>query len=163
MDSKLEYANREAIDGCHYIGIRRTCSIDEMETFMQEDIDKLKSHSIKNKAEDDIPFTIYEKWKLGKGLVTYTFAIPIKEKLQNIAELPYETVSDYRPPCDAFIVTHTGDYKHLGNAWAAAMMRSRNKLFDQSKKIMPFEIYTTDPNNRTDNDKLITKVCIPLK
>jgi len=166
IDSKLEFTPSSKIDGCHYIGIERTCSMDEMDTCMQQDFNRLTDLSLKNKLEEDsgqlstLPFTIYSKWKMGKGLVSYTCAIPIKEKLQNIAELPFETVSGYRQPCEAFVVTHTGDYQHLGNAWSAAMGRAQNKLIPQSKKIMPFEIYVTCPDHDGD---LITKVCLPLK
>jgi len=166
IDSQLSFSQSEALQGCHYIGIERTCSIEDMDSAMATDFKRLMELPLKNKLPYDssqlhtIPFTIYRKWKLGKGLVCYTCAIPIEEKLQHIAQLPFETVSGYRPPCNAFVVTHTGDYQHLGNAWAAAMSRAKNKVIPQSSKNMPFEIYVSSP--ACDGD-LITKVCVPLK
>ncbi len=165
INSKLEFSDLKPIDGCHYIGIETTCSIDDVDTRIRANFTRLMELPLKNKLESDdenlVPFTIYHKWNIGKGIVSYICCIPIKEKLKNIAKLPYETVSGYRPPCDAFVATHTGSYQHLGNAWAAAMNRAQNKVIAQNKKISPFEIYITNPHE--DEGDMITKVCIPLR
>ena len=40
-------------------------------------------------------------------------------------------------------------------------MRSRNKVFKQSKKLHPFEVYDNDPNE-TAEDALETSIYFPI-
>ena len=163
VDTQLEYTDSEEIAGCHFVGLERTCSIDDISTMMEKDMKKLMSLPIEAKSipgNAAYPFTMISKWKMGKGLVSYTCAIPVMNTSPCIAALADVTVSGYRPPCDAFTVTHTGNYDHLGNAWAAGMMRAQNKIFPQNKKLSPFELYMTSPES---DETPVTKICIPRK
>ena len=66
------------------------------------------------------------------------------------------------PSCTAYVVKHTGAYRHLGNAWAAGIMHGRAKEFVTDKTVPMFEIYENDPEE-TPESKLVTYVHIPAK
>jgi|GEM_PF-5785893 len=65
--------------------------------------------------------------------------------------------SGTRAACSAFCVVHSGDYKHLGNAWAAGICRQQAKLFKTNKRVSPFEIYEKMGNGLD----CVTRVCFP--
>jgi DNA gyrase inhibitor GyrI len=164
VHSVLDFVGEQEISGTHYIGVERHCAISAMETAMEEDFGKLMDWVKKADAstlpeETRKPFTIYEKWDLAKGLVSYRVCHSLRD---SSVDAPYGFVSGERPSCKAYVVGHTGAYRHLGNAWSAAMLRSRAKLFKQSKSMKPFEKYVTMPDERGEKET-ITLVCLPLK
>ncbi len=75
--------------------------------------------------------------------------------------LPEGFVAGEFPACEAYEVTHSGPYRHLGNAWSSGMMHARAKVFKQSKKIHPFETYGNNPETTPENE-LITNVYFPI-
>lgn len=159
LKSKLSYDDRVTFPACDYIGIARTCTMSEIETKMKEDFEKLPSIPEAARDLDEPIFTIYNKWKLSKGEVSYVVCCPVKEIP---TDMPQGMIVGKREVCEAFTVTHQGPYKHLGNAWSAGMMRAQAKLFKQNKKIYPFEQYVNDPDETPDVD-LLTRVCLPRK
>lgn len=164
IHSVLDFVGEQQIEGTPYIGIERHVAMDSMECTMGEDFEKLMSWVAKADPqvladESQKPFTVYQKWDLAKQLVHYRVCQPLKSQA---TEVPYGFVSGERPSCEAYVVGHSGAYRHLGNAWSAAMLRARARLFKQSKSVMPFEKYVTMPDERGEKDT-ITLVCLPLK
>lgn len=64
------------------------------------------------------------------------------------------------PAVNAYVVKHTGAYRHLGNAWSAGMLRARQNVFKQSKKVYPFEVYLTEIDSVPDSE-VVTEVYFP--
>jgi len=157
--SELSYQERVSVSSCNYIGIERTCAMDDLERVMGGDFEKL-APIYAEKGDLEAPmFTIYNKWKLSKAKVSYVICCPVKELP---ASAPSGMVTGSRPVCETFVVKHKGSYSNLGNAWSAGMMRARAKVFKQSKKVFPIEQYISDPNETADAD-LLTQVCLPRK
>ena len=157
VDSRLEYSANEAFPARAYIGIKRACSMNEFEERMGSDFKKLTSVVKEKGIEVTEFFSVYEVWNLGKGEVVYTVCAGVDGEV----EVPDGFVLGLREACDAFVVKHTGGYHHLGNAWAAGMVRAQSKppLFKQSKKVMPFEIYDCQPGC---GEEVVTRVVMPL-
>jgi len=62
----------------------------------------------------------------------------------------------------AMKVTHTGPYRHLGNAWAMAESEIRYAKLKKNKKQPPFERYLNDPGDTAEKD-LVTEIFVPLR
>jgi predicted transcriptional regulator YdeE len=163
VPATIEYPGHETVSGFAYIGIRTRCRIDDIETAMLSDFEKLMGwYEGQDEESTGKPFTIYHRWELGKGFTDYSVGIPMKEFAVKTAPLPEGFTGGEVPACKAFVIRFTGPYRHLGNAWSAGMMRIQGKLIKQNKKIAPFEIYENDMRETPEN-ALITKLCFPVK
>ena len=127
VGSKLEYTADESFPARAYVGIRNVCSMDDIEKVMGGDFENLTSTVNEKGIEATEFFTIYEKWNLGKGEVSYTVCVGVDGNTVNSEGLPEGFIIGARAACDGFVVTHTGEYEHLGNAWSAGMVRARSK------------------------------------
>lgn len=154
----LSYQDDEKIQECHYLGLERTCAMGDMERLMEPDFERMAKLFGEVGLHTEPIFTQYLKWNLGKGEATYVICCPV-EKIPSA--IPDGLVSGTRPACRTYCVNHLGPYRHLGNAWAAGMLRSRSKIFKQSRELSPFERYLNDPSCTPEND-LITQVCFPI-
>lgn len=163
IDSTLDFVGEQEIAGCHFVGVERRCAIDSMEVAMGEDCERLMKWAEGAEAElldeNQKPFTIYDRWDLAKGLVQYRVCYPLTKALET---LPEGFIDGERPACRAYVVGHTGAYRHLGNAWSAAMLRARSKVFKQSKTMMPFEKYVSLSND-VGEASTVTLICMPLR
>ena len=160
VPSRLEFKGTSFFDGCHYIGIKRDCTKDEIGQSMKKDFDTLAAFAEENKANISGPgFSIYHKWDLVKGDVTYTAGFPIKNKTQS---LPPELIEGRIPATNIYTLRHTGPYEHLGNAWSTLYAMDRNKEIVCQKDIHPFEFYVNNPMDVSENE-LITDVHFALK
>ena len=158
--SKLDFEGTAEFKGRPYVGVRTSCGMTEIGPKMEADMQTLHAWLGESGTEaTGVPFSIYHKWNPGKGLVDYTIAVPVAAKPD---ATPANIVSGTQPDATTYRVKHTGPYHHLGNAWAAGMMRSRARLFKQDKSVPPFEIYESDPQEVEPND-LVTVVHFPLK
>ena len=105
-----------------------------------------------------MPFSIYNKMDITKKTCIYTIGMPVEAA----AEIGHGVVCTERPACKALKLTHTGAYRHLGNAWATAISDMRYAKLKEDKKNPPFEIYINDPEN-TAEAALITEIYMPVK
>ncbi len=160
IHSKLEFEGKSAFEGCKWVGVETSCSMDDMATQMESDYGKVHAFADANKdLIGGAPFTIYKKWDLIKNRVGYIASIPVTEVPDNMdsalstGEIPATNVEK---------IKHIGAYKHLGNAWSTAYAMMRNKEFKSNKKIYPFEIYLNDPK-ATPEKELMTVVHFPIK
>lgn len=160
VPSKLDFKGFSTFDGCSYIGIATTSSLDVVDKQMESDFGKLWAYAANHPdqlAGDAL--TIYHKWDLVKNKVSYTACLPVKN-LPN--PLPAGMVSGSIPATKIYTLRHIGRYHHLGNAWSTLMAMFRNKEFKPAKNIHPFEIYRNNPRD-TPEEQLITDVNFAVK
>ncbi|MEM6279132.1 MAG: GyrI-like domain-containing protein, partial [Verrucomicrobiota bacterium] len=105
------------------------------------------------------PRSIYHEWDIGNRKANYTIGFPVSDPS---LELPDGISMKTIPALSAFAVTHTGPYRHLGNAWSAGMMHARAKKFQTQRGLHPFEIYESLPGDTPENEE-VTVVHFPLK
>jgi len=160
VPSTLELAGIQPFAGLDYIGVRKTCSMEEISEGMAECYGRLNDWMQENgeqPASDGL--SIYHHWNLKTQTTDFTAAFPVP---QIPSDLPSGLRSGSLPACDAFLVRHTGPYRHLGNAWSAGMQHKQAKQFKASKKIDCFEIYehcAGDP----DGHENVTAIYLPVK
>lgn len=141
-------------------GINTTCSVDSIGETMAADFAKLRDWIESSGVEPaGKPISIYHRWDIAKRETEYTTGIPVASA---DLELPPEMVTREIPNLEAFSITHTGAYRHLGNAWATGMMFARAKKFRQQRGVHPFEVYETEPGTVPD-EELVTVVHFPVK
>ncbi len=160
VPSKLTFEGERTFPGCKYIGVRTQCSLKEIGPRMEKDFGDLFAWVGEHDQQPSgACFSIYHRFDMVKGITEYTAGIPLENIPQN---LPSNFVSGELEGCKTYVVSHTGSYRHLGNAWSAGMMRARAKVFKQSKAMPPFETYENDPSE-TPEGELLTNVCFPMK
>lgn len=159
--SDTEVCGIAEVPGTAYVGVRRICTTDTIGSDMQTGCEELMVLFGQNGLKQTgAPFTIYHEWNLKSGRCDYTFALPIG--VEQRIEIP-RLLQSSRPSLKALKLRHTGDYKHLGNAWATAYSRIQNdKSMKQDKKQPGFEIYVNDPAETAVKD-LLTEIYIPVK
>ncbi len=145
-------------DGFHYVGKRRSIQIADIGPAMDEDLAALK----RLQEEGSLPapdriLSLYHKWDLVGGSCEYTSAFAYGSAQAAPAGLEAGSV----PAHKALQVAHRGAYRHLGNAWAAAMGCARGK--HKINKALPmYEIYLGNPKE-TDEADLEVEIHIPVK
>lgn len=159
VPSKLEFKGESIYQGCNYVGIKTTCSIDDVGSRMESDFGKLMEYEANNSVAIAEGFSIYHKWDLVKNLVSYSCAIPVKEAP---SDLPSTMVKGSIPMTRIYTIRHVGRYQHLGNAWATFYSMHRGKEIKVIKGIHPFEIYRNNPREVDEKD-LITDVNFAIK
>ena len=157
--SKLSFGGA-TFSGFHYIGKTSTCATDAIGPTMGADLARLKEWAGGAGIEPvGVPLTIYHKWDIVNGTARYTSAIPVAELPE---DLPSDLVSGDLPEMKTYAITHTGPYRHLGNAWSAGIMHGRARQYAQRSGIHPFETYENSPDD-VDERELITVVHFPVK
>lgn len=159
VPSQLTFKNVTDYAGCTYVGFRTTCTMDTIGEKMKADFGKLFAFT-KDKPDllSGTPFSIYHKWDIVKNKVEYTAAFPVKT-VPTI--LPAGAVTGSIPAVKVNTIAHTGNYKHLGNAWSAQYSMQQAKVFKWKKGIDPFETYLTMPGAVPENDQ-VTEVHFPV-
>ena len=160
VSSRLEFPGIKPFPGGAYVGIRTSCKTGDIGPMMEADFAKFKDWLKRSGATPKgKPFSIYHRWDLVKGDAEYTLGCAFEPVP---SDLPAGFITGEIPACEAFQVEHTGPYHYLGNAWAAGMMYGRNKAFATNKKIHPFEVYETDPDEVSENEA-VTLLHFPVK
>ncbi len=159
VPSKLEFPGVSQFEGGSYIGIRTSCPIADIGNQMEKDFKTLgtaiETCGINRSGN---PFSIYHKYDLVKGITEYTSALPVTSAPEKVPSGLFVARMD---SCDTYRIIHIGPYRHLGNPWSAGMMYGRNKVFKQSKKIDPFEVYENDAQEIPENE-LATTIHFPV-
>lgn len=159
VPSKLTFKGIADFAGCSYIGFKTACAMDSIDEKMKADFGKLFSWNKANPGLlNGIPFSIYHKWDIVKNAVVYTAAFPVKSIPAN---LPAGAITGTIPATKVNSITHTGNYKHLGNAWSAQYNMQQAKVFKWKKGIDPFETYNTMPGSVAENEQ-VTEVHFPV-
>jgi predicted transcriptional regulator YdeE len=160
VPSALAFPGTTPFGGCRYVGVETECKIAEIGPAMERDFTKMRSWLDESGTVPvGLPFSIYRRWDVVKGKCAYAIGFPVDEAPR---DLPGGFVMEEAPACEAYVVRHTGAYRHLGNAWSAGYMHARSKVFAQNKKIFPFEIYENNPEDVAEAD-LVTVVHFPVR
>lgn len=157
-NTQLIFKGQSEFQGFKYVGVKRTCSMEEMKDSMPEDISALVAYLDEKEAIGGPCFSIYHKWQMVKGRVSYTTGFPVRKDL---SDLPSHFMKGEIPTTNVYEIEHVGDYKYLGNAWITLGAMSRNKEIKAKKRLHPFEVYANDPNETEPKDWL-TKVYQPI-
>lgn len=160
VPSKLEFKGTKNFDGCKYIGIKTTTSLNSVGDSMASDFNKIRQYiEPKQEIAKGNAFSIYHKWDIKNNKVSYTSSVPVATKPD---DLPAEFIYGEIPSISTQCVKHIGPYEHLGNAWSTMYAMHRNKEFKINKNVDPFEIYMNNPME-VDRKDLITEVNFPVK
>jgi predicted transcriptional regulator YdeE len=160
VHSELDFVGDSDYEGCTYIGIQATCSLDEMKDSMSSNFKTLMEFTANDQSNmDGAPFSIYHKWNVVKKQCSYSACIPVKNIPDN---LPSEIISAIIPKTKMNSVHHLGPYRHMGNAWSAMYSRQRAKKFKLNKAVDPIEVYLNSPVDTSENE-LKTEIYFPIK
>ncbi|MEM1442582.1 MAG: SRPBCC family protein [Verrucomicrobiota bacterium] len=159
VPSKLDISEK-SVPEIFLAGVTSSCSTNEIGRSMEADLGKLKDWLDSSGVEPSgRPRSIYHKWDVAKQKAHYTIGFPVSDPS---IELPDGIEVQTIPALKAFAVTHTGPFRHLGNAWSAGVMHERAKKFQMRRGVHPFEIYETLPGDTPENEE-VTVVHFPLK
>lgn len=160
VPSKLGFDGVDHYKGCEYVGIKTECTMKNVGPSMEKDFEKL-SVWIKENGNNvaDKPFSIYHKYDMVNEKIVYTSGIPVKKVPSNA---PSGMITGSIPATSVYTISHTGPFRHLGNAWSAGYNMKQNKSFKMNKKVDTFETYISDPE-KVDENELVTKVHFPVK
>lgn len=159
VSSKLEFVGSSEFAGGKYVGIKTDTTIENIGPSMEGDFEKLMSYM--NNHQDKMagpPVSIYHKWDVVKGQVSYTSGFPVSEAPD---DLPSGMFIGEMKPTKVNTVRHIGKYDYMGNAWSTLYSMKQAKEFKQAK-IHPFEVYINDPKT-TPEKEWITDVCFAIK
>lgn len=160
VPSKLEFLGTGSFDGGNHVAVDRVGTISGLIESMETDFAKLEAWRAGAGVDlSATPFTIYHKWDLVKGTGSVSCCYPVAEVP---AELPEGLTSGSRSGGAAYIIRHTGDYKHLANAWTAGFAHMRAKKFALNKAIHPFEHYENNPSE-VASEACVTTLYFPAK
>ena len=147
--------NRGAL---YYLGKRRSCGISDIGPTMEEDFAKLEELTeASGIANTNGAFSIYHRYDIAKGQCEYTSGF----LYDSPQEKPEGCVSGELPAHRALRVVHRGPYRHLGNAWSAAMGCAR-LLYKANKKLRMYEVYLNNPKEVPEEDVRV-EIYIPLR
>ncbi|MBK26273.1 MAG: hypothetical protein CME70_19900 [Halobacteriovorax sp.] len=159
--TKTSYDGVTSQDSFHYVGIRRTCKMDDMPSSMEEDFQTLNKLIEDGKIKSPkLGLSFYHKYDFVKSECDYTSGYIIEEPAINSTEL--NLVSGTVKSHKGLKVKHLGPYKHLGNAWTAAQTIMRSQKMKCQKGIHPYEIYRSMPGKVLDTE-IETDIYIPVK
>ena len=145
-------------NGLHYAGKRRSCSLAEVGPAMEKDLADLAKmvEGSKLPTPKDV-FSIYHQYDPVKGKCEYTSGFLYESKPDAVSGLETGTLPNHK----ALRVDHLGPYRHLGNAWSAAMgcVRSKHK---RNKSVPMYEVYGNNPHE-VPEDELKVEIFVPVK
>ncbi len=147
------------MQGEKYVGIPNSCAIQEVGEVMKEDYTRLFDFIADNAITlEKMPFSIYNSFDIPNNQTAFISCIPY----DGDAPLPEGFIAGELATQNAIKTIHTGAYKHLGNAWTAAMTYARVKKLKTTKALMGIEFYPNDPDN-TPEEELTTEIYLPVR
>ncbi len=155
INSKVEILGTSTFAATKLIAVSNTTSLDNIGEKMQADFNKLEALGLDSK----LALALYPKFDMVNNKIDYKCAIGVQE-------FPADLSNDFEkielPELKVVKIKHTGEYKHIGNAWTTAQMMIQHKEFKHQKAYAPFELYINNPKT-TSPAELITEVCYPSK
>ena len=159
--SKVAVDGVDVRRGFSYVGLQKECSIDEvgpsMEAVFTDILEAVESGAL---DKPDFNLSFYHNYDMVKRRCQYTAAVGYLRKpaAQPPNSYTQGTIADHR----ALQVTHTGPYRHLGNARSTAMTWQRSDKLKVNKTIPMYETYTTMPGEVSEAD-IETRIFLPVK
>ena len=158
-NSTLTFHGKKPFKGTAYIGLKTSCSPQDMAENMERDFTDILKNIVeycKDLANGDF-LTIYHEFDVMKNKVVYTACFPVTKIIK---ELPERFVTGHIPDLNTYSIRHKGPYRHIANAWAAGMMHERGKKFKPNKKFPPIEVMRNSPKNTPENE-LVADILFP--
>jgi len=151
----------------HYISTSGSSAIENIGDVMGEKFQLLYQNLPENSVDQGATsYALYDKFNIRQQSCDFSAAVAI-DKLE--LEKNFESSLSGKgiktgsiAACKALKVVHTGDYHHLGNAWATAMMHMRAKKLKPLKSQPPFEKYLDNPET-TPGPQRVTEIYLPVR
>ncbi len=143
----------------HYVGQKDSCTLQNIGSSMEKNfavLYKFVEESLY--PEPDFYLSIYHKFDLVKGACEYTAAMGY---YQQKPDADYLKESGKVPEHESVCVVQMGEYKFLGNAWAAARSFQRYKKLKMDRSIAMYEKYVAVPPKAKNKD-IRTEICVPV-
>lgn len=142
-----------------YVGQRRSTSMDGIGNAIENGL-VLTSKALEaaGSSSAGAPFVLYESMDMKESRCIAVVALPTETSVGVSGDF----VSRVRASGETLKFTHTGAYRHLGNAWHQAMGEMKARKLKAAAKAPPFEIYLTDPDSTPEAEN-ITEIHLPLR
>lgn len=101
------------------------------------------------------PFTLFEEMDTETGVSQVRICVPIVEPV--VVSEPF--LCDELPAGPTMVVTHTGAYRFMGNAWALGQLSARHFKVKLKHSPVGFEHYISDPEITPTQD-LVTELVL---
>ena len=150
VPSHLEFLGREPSPSFVGVGIKRSGSMNGFEQDIETSYKEVRDYYPEGKV-----FSVYYTWDLVRKEVAYFIGVRL-DKTPGVIPDGMELINV--PGMEVYALRHRGPYSHLSNGWSAGRMHGRAKIFRQSKRFPPFEIYEDE-----NWEEPVVKICLPMK
>lgn len=150
VPSHLEFLGREPSPSFVGVGIKRSGSMNGFEQDIETSYKEVKDYYPEGQV-----FSVYYTWDLVRKKVAYFIGVRL-DKTPGVIPDGMELINV--PGMEVYALRHRGPYSHLSNGWSAGRMHGRAKIFRQSKRFPPFEIYEDE-----NWEEPVVKICLPMK
>ncbi len=158
VQSDIELVGVVETDPFSYVGVNASCSIgdigESMNSLMEASMELIETEKL---IVSGPPGAVYHDVDFVEQKCRYILMNQV-DSVEGIKNGEIGSVSRVK----AIKVIHKGSYRHLGNAWSAAMSYLRYQKLKPYKTESPFELYLNDPNDTDDGD-LITEIFVPIR
>lgn len=160
--SSVEYAGIVDFDEINFVGLKHQVSVNEMGVHMENDFKKLLDlHASTGVEMVGEPLSVYYNVDFANDKADFATGIQLKGAAD--MELQGDFMKDKISGGKALKIIHRGKYEHSGNAWTGGYSYARTKKIKLSKKVAPFELYLTDPNEVPNPKDWVTEIYLPVK
>lgn len=157
--SHSEFVGTVSVDECHFVGRRGNASLPTIADALEvafEALDSAEQTAGFQRSGNALCF--YDRMDYKSDSCSFTAALPVADGVPD----PPSLMTGHRPACSALKVVHTGDYHHLGSAWAMLISESRHRKLKASRTVSPFEVYISDPA-QVPGPERVTELFLPLR
>ncbi|WP_310554718.1 GyrI-like domain-containing protein [Flavobacterium sp.] len=149
-------------DTVFYIQRPVTCKKEQLPNKIKSILPKLEKLLLDTKTKTNgLPFIIYHSRDSLANTITFSVAVPTKQKIQISAES--DIYSGQTNPFQAVKATLTGNYNHKAEALNQIFVfMSKNKL-EQSPKHKEIEIISKNSTTNNSTSKWVTEILIPVR
>lgn len=150
VPSHLEFLGREPSPSFVGVGIKRSGSMNGFEQDIETSYKEVRDYYPEGQV-----FSVYYTWDLVRKEVAYFIGVRL-DKTPGVIPDGMELINV--PGMEVYALRHRGPYSYLSNGWSAGRMHGRAKIFRQSKRFPPFEIYEDE-----NWEEPVVKICLPMK
>jgi hypothetical protein len=170
LPSQLKFVGQVEAEGFYYIGFKFQAPINELGPPIQKAFNNLHA-LVKQKQipNPDFALNLCHQFDFVKNECEITVALgyshptSIADTIAKDLNLEQGEV----PKHSAYRVDHVGAYRFIRNAWASVMSRQRVYKLKENKKIVPYELYRTLPEDiasgKVVEKDYLTEVIVPLR
>lgn len=158
IPSTTEVRGIQKIDRLRMFGVQNRCKLDEVGPQMEQSFSKVEAaFAGAGLNHDSEMISVYTKLNASKGIFDYISGYVVDASV----DCPTGLVEWSTPDTNAYVVSHKGPYRHLGNAWGIANQHVRYRKL-KMRKSGDFEIYRTTPD-QVNEAEVMTDIYLPLK